>query len=262
MPLDVPDSVTRIPVIGPIIGGVAAILGSDTGPSMEQARAASRAAIIDRLYQTLPAQPLPQLPPADSVPATDLPSEPTTGYPWPSSLRVPGSIPTSTPGGSAVPTSSTFPTTGGPSQRNTSAVSIINMISQGLNVLTQVQGLRNRMPPPIPSALPGILSPIGPTPGLISLLPALPGGGGTTVGGFGGGPATARGGMPMQGPPSGYHWAKDGSGRIVRNRHMNPLNASAARRAIRRIKGARRMLRSIESSLPKRAAPRTLPRRK
>lgn len=37
--------------------------------------------------------------------------------------------------------------------------------------------------------------------------------------------------------PRGYHLAKDGSGRCVRNRRMNPTNPSALRRAIRREEG-------------------------
>jgi hypothetical protein len=52
-------------------------------------------------------------------------------------------------------------------------------------------------------------------------------------------------------------------GRVVGNgarkrRRMNPMNARAARRAIRRIKGARKMLQQIERQLPKQraAAPR------
>lgn len=51
--------------------------------------------------------------------------------------------------------------------------------------------------------------------------------------------------------PGGYHLAKDRSGRCVRNRRMNPLNPRAARRAIRRIKGAMKMLKQIERQLPK-----------
>lgn len=51
--------------------------------------------------------------------------------------------------------------------------------------------------------------------------------------------------------PTGFHPAKDGSARCVRNRRMNPLNPRAARRAIRRIKGAMKMLRQIERQLPK-----------
>lgn len=44
-----------------------------------------------------------------------------------------------------------------------------------------------------------------------------------------------------------------------RYRRMNPLNPKAANRAIRRIKAVRKLVRGIESSLPKRAAPRARP---
>jgi len=37
--------------------------------------------------------------------------------------------------------------------------------------------------------------------------------------------------------PSGYHLAKDGSGRMVRNRRMNIANPRALRRAMRRVQG-------------------------
>ncbi len=37
--------------------------------------------------------------------------------------------------------------------------------------------------------------------------------------------------------PPGYHLAKDGSGRCVRNRRTNPANPRALRRAIRRVQG-------------------------
>ena len=47
-------------------------------------------------------------------------------------------------------------------------------------------------------------------------------------------PAGGRGGT---GAPSGYHFAKDGSGRLVRNRRMNVANPRALRRAIRRTDG-------------------------
>jgi len=59
-----------------------------------------------------------------------------------------------------------------------------------------------------------------------------------------------RGGVPLPIPipvgggadngaccPSGFHLAKDGSGRCVRNRSMNVANPRALRRAIRREKG-------------------------
>lgn len=41
------------------------------------------------------------------------------------------------------------------------------------------------------------------------------------------------------------------TGKIIKPRQMNPLNGRAARRAIRRIKGARKMLQAIERSLPR-----------
>lgn len=53
------------------------------------------------------------------------------------------------------------------------------------------------------------------------------------------------------GCPSGFHPAKDGSGRCVRNRRMNVANPRAARRAIRRIKGMRKLLQDIEKQLPR-----------
>lgn len=54
--------------------------------------------------------------------------------------------------------------------------------------------------------------------------------------------ATGKGVLPYGGagvasPPSGYHYAKDGSGRIVRNRRMNIANPRALRRAMRRVQG-------------------------
>ena len=45
------------------------------------------------------------------------------------------------------------------------------------------------------------------------------------------------GGAGVASPPSGYHYAKDGSGRIVRNRRMNIANPRALRRAMRRVQG-------------------------
>lgn len=47
-------------------------------------------------------------------------------------------------------------------------------------------------------------------------------------------PAGGRGGGEV---PCGYHYAKDGSGRIVRNRRMNVANPKALRRAMRRASG-------------------------
>jgi len=45
--------------------------------------------------------------------------------------------------------------------------------------------------------------------------------------------------------------------RFRSSRHMNPGNAKAARRAIRRITSVRKMLKSIERQLPMRSAPRS-----
>lgn len=45
------------------------------------------------------------------------------------------------------------------------------------------------------------------------------------------------GGAGVAAPPRGYHYAKDGSGRIVRNRRMNIANPRALRRAMRRVQG-------------------------
>ena len=47
-------------------------------------------------------------------------------------------------------------------------------------------------------------------------------------------PAGGRGGAMI---PSGYHFAKDGSGRLVRNRRMNVANPRALRRSMRRVQG-------------------------
>jgi len=60
--------------------------------------------------------------------------------------------------------------------------------------------------------------------------------------------ATGPGVLPYGGagvahPPSGYHYAKDGSGRIVRNRRMNIANPRALRRAMRRVQGFEKLAR-------------------
>lgn len=57
--------------------------------------------------------------------------------------------------------------------------------------------------------------------------------------------------------PKGFHLDKKSRSYCVRNRRMNPLNGRAASRAIRRIKGARKMLMKIERQLPKPRATRT-----
>lgn len=71
--------------------------------------------------------------------------------------------------------------------------------------------------------------------------------------------ADGRGGG---GCPPGFHPNKqDGVGGAagtycVRNRRMNVGNARAARRSVRRLKGARKLLQDIEKMMPRRPAPR------
>ena len=43
--------------------------------------------------------------------------------------------------------------------------------------------------------------------------------------------------------PTGYHYAKDGSGRLVRNRRMNVANPKALRRSLRRVQGFEKLVR-------------------
>ena len=50
-------------------------------------------------------------------------------------------------------------------------------------------------------------------------------------------PALIGPGGAMGACPSGYHYAKDGSGRMVRNRRMNVANPRALRRSMRRVQG-------------------------
>lgn len=53
-------------------------------------------------------------------------------------------------------------------------------------------------------------------------------------------PAGGRGGTMV---PSGYHFAKDGSGKLVRNRRMNVANPRALRRSMRRVQGFEKLAR-------------------
>lgn len=53
----------------------------------------------------------------------------------------------------------------------------------------------------------------------------------------------APGAMTGGACPSGYHYAKDGSGRLVRNRRMNVANPRALRRSMRRVQGFEKLAR-------------------
>ena len=100
----------------------------------------------------------------------------------------------------------------------------------------------------IPAKQVGVVAPIaaGAGAGLaLSQYPAAPSPGGFP-GGFGatgpamygtGGAAFGPPGVPAGQLPRGYHWAKDGSGRAVRNRRMNVANPRALRKAMRRVQG-------------------------
>lgn len=93
-----------------------------------------------------------------------------------------------------------------------------------------------------------MLPPLGsglPIPRGVPTVP-LPGGARVPFGG------SLIGGEMIEGAPSGFHFAKDGSGRLVRNRRMNPTNPRALRRAIRRVKSFRRIAQRLERTLPTR----------
>ena len=96
--------------------------------------------------------------------------------------------------------------------------------------LVPIRGARLPALPRAPGLPPGLPVPVAP-------------------GGFGAGAGGAC--------PAGFHLDKRTRSRCVRNRRMNPLNGRAATRAIRRIKGARKMLQKIERQLPKTRTRRT-----
>ena len=87
---------------------------------------------------------------------------------------------------------------------------------------------------------------------------------GAAIAGFAAGALTGGGAPDETGRcPVGFHLNKqDGVGGparsyCVRNRRMNVGNARAARRSVRRLKGARKLLQDIEKMMPRRrAAPR------
>lgn len=87
---------------------------------------------------------------------------------------------------------------------------------------------------------PNIPGPIAP--------PSMPGVGQMVGQALGAGIGAYAGSRPMGGVcPSGYHPAKDGSGRCVRNRRMNVANARALRRSMRRVKGFEKLARKTIS---------------
>lgn len=77
----------------------------------------------------------------------------------------------------------------------------------------------------------------------------LPGGLGLTLPGFG--PQDSGTGCP-----AGYHPAKDGSGRCVRNRRINYANGRAAGRAATRLKGTVKQLSRYANAIGKKVVSR------
>ena len=194
------------------------------------------------------------------LPAPSIPAAPSTVVvKSPTQIQTPIKIP---PPRAVVPTS---PRTVPLEERND--MSMLRDFGQSLlGIATQRIAQRAGVLPgagPQPAAqagfisLPPALGPVVSGAGRVLTSPAGRRAAGTviaTAAGVGAGNVMTGGGAgtSSNGCPSGYHPAKDGSGRCVRNRYMNYGNARAARRAVRRIKGARRLLQDIERQLPKR----------
>jgi len=93
--------------------------------------------------------------------------------------------------------------------------------------------------------------PFQPPPGTIGGAVSFPGGiniSGAMVpsGGKGGRRVMRPSSVPATGEcPTGYHLAKDGSGRWVRNRRMNIANPKALRRSMRRVQGFEKMAKRV-----------------
>jgi len=83
-----------------------------------------------------------------------------------------------------------------------------------------------------PARRPGTPPILPPPPGAIGGAVSFPGGTTVSVAGV---PRMA--GVAAGACPTGYHLAKDGSGRWVRNRRMNVANPRALRKAMRRVQG-------------------------
>jgi len=103
------------------------------------------------------------------------------------------------------------------------------------------------MPVQTPTSFPG-MGFTGPSPGIGARGPSMPEWWNKPAPGwlgsqrFAGQPTV--GGVPTGAPcPSGYHYAKDGSGRLVRNRRMNVANPRALRRSMRRVQGFEKLAR-------------------
>jgi len=126
---------------------------------------------------------------------------------------------------------------------------------------TRINSAINPAPKTIFAAGPAIAAGVGAAGRVLPAIGRVLTGRVATAGGIGAAVGSLfRGGADAGTCPSGWHLAKDGSGRCVRNRRMNFGNARAARRSVRRLKGARKLLKDIEKMMPsktrtRRAAP-------
>lgn len=111
-------------------------------------------------------------------------------------------------------------------------------------------GGKNSGSMPIPPVYTPTIFTGGPQSGFVSALPSVLAGAGRVL--------ASRGGQIASGVGAGLLFDELGNliGGTRKRRRMNPLNARAARRAIRRIKAVRKITRDIEKSLPKQAARR------
>jgi len=118
----------------------------------------------------------------------------------------------------------------------------------GAGIGTAVSGGGKPMPPPQFPVAPGTIGGAISFPGGMTVSSAYTGGG--RGGKFGGGTrlATFQAGQAAAAAvggvcPSGFHPAKDGSGKCVRNRRMNVANPRALRRSMRRVQGFEKLAR-------------------
>jgi len=98
-------------------------------------------------------------------------------------------------------------------------------------------------PKPVPQVIAPIMAGSAAGAGMSFVAQQYPPGFGATGGALYGRGGSAMGPMGKDitpygaAPPRGYHLAKDGSGRYVRNRRMNVANPRALRKAMRRVQG-------------------------
>jgi len=165
-------------------------------------------------------------------------------------LSPPGIIRPPLPGAGRVPTrAQRFPSQRAPSQALRKRVITPGPVSQQMSIFSAIPGILRGAPP--------VLARAG---RILTGRTATAATGGVLAGQF----LAGRGGDGGA-CPSGWHLNKqDGVGGAagtycVRNRRTNFGNARAARRSVRRLKGARKLLRDIEKMMPSRPRARRAP---